>query len=376
MNRKRLKRRLINQIINSSPRNRSSHHKPQKINQFLFIEVQKGWGDFLYFLGLLKALHETGVIIDVATLPETVDRYKRVPFIRNVLNIQTPSEIETLTSRTYDVALDITYIDAKLWKLRLPLLKKLNCHTITTGPLFAKSSLFDEFIDISHVAHWSERLAVIYNSLISPYYPAKRSILPYFYSIQQTKSVASFLSKLNPNKKYIYVNTQSGSSDRSLSDIQIQKIVEIFNTNKNFIGIFYASTAIRESDNVIALPNMSFEELYLILQSCIAIITPDTSIVHLGSILNIPVLGFYCGNYRDYWSKYPQVDTWRPLSKRSIVYLEDDVDIADDSDFIYTHRKKPVSSYSVSTIEHVIQNFFDKLLNPEFSNREENTNIS
>lgn len=46
---------------------------------------------------------------------------------------------------------------------------------------------------------------------------------------------------------------------------------------------------------------------------CSLIITPDTSIVHVASALNIPVVAMYRNNDREYY-KYTMLETWGPLS--------------------------------------------------------------
>lgn len=356
-NRKRLLQKKIQNVLKADPIHRIKHSRPASVKRMLFIEVQAGWGDFFYFLGLIKALHNAGISVDIASLPETYERYKKLAFVHNCYSIESSDEI---TQNCYDLVFDITYVDDKLWKIRQSLLKNLDCYTVTASKVTAHSKLFDDFLDLGQRKHWRDRIALIYDFIVRPVFPSE-GINPFYDFPPATKVAKDYIQTLDPNTRYIYINTVARHKDRILSEKQITMLVDIFNQNKNFVGIFFTDQTIQESDYVKILPQMSFGDFSHILKQCDAIISPDTSVIHLGSILNIPVFGIYCGNYRDYFNQYAQPDVWAPLSKNSKIFFQNDPNTNDSSDFIYTHKKKPVSSYDVSILKNKILAFLQEL---------------
>lgn len=156
-NRSRLKKKRIKDLLKQDPTDRPYIPHPGTVSKLLFIEAQKGWGDFLYFLGLLNKLHNYGVIIDVASLPTTYSRYKNIDFIRTAFSMSNENDRIEISKRSYDVAIDITYVNNNGWEFRKPLLSTLTCHTMTTSDIASLSRLFDEFIDISSKAHWQKK---------------------------------------------------------------------------------------------------------------------------------------------------------------------------------------------------------------------------
>lgn len=359
-NRYRLKKNRIKRLLKQDPTDRSYVPHPETVSKLLFIEAQKGWGDFLYFLGLLNELHNYGVIIDVASLPTTYSRYKNIDFIRTVFSMSNENDIIEISKRSYDVAIDITYVNDNGWEFRKPLLSMLTCHTMTTSDIASLSRLFDEFIDISSKAHWQKRNALILNKILNPHVEIEN--IPPFYPVPQTSLVADhFLSMFNKNKDLVYVNTVGGDKYRTLCQKQVEAIASIFNEKKQSIGIFFSNFPIKETDHVKRLSQMQFDDLTKVVQQCKAIISPDTSIVHLGSALKIPVLGFYCGNNRDYWPKHAMQDVWAPLAENSFIYVEDDPGVNTLADYIYTHRKKPISSYDPLVLKQTCIDFLNKL---------------
>ena len=359
-NRTRLRNNRIKRLLRDDPKNRPSIPYPNSISTLLFIEAQKGWGDYLYFLGLLKKVSEAGVIIDVASHPSTFHRYKKIPFIRDTFSMSNEIDRNEISSRKYDIAIDVTYVNTNSWDYRKPLLSKLNCHTMTTSDMAANSKYYDQFIDISTKCHWQKRNALIYNTLLRP--TIKISRIPPYYPVPFNSEAAQhFLSTFKKGSKLVYINTVGGNSSRTFSQQQVEAIAETFNERRTSIGIIYSNFQIKETNFVKILPKLEFNDLTKVVQSCNAIISPDTSIIHLGSALNIPVLGIYCGNNRDYWRQYAMQDVWAPLSEGSIIYCEDDIDVTNISDYVYSHPKKSISGYDPRKIQNLCVKFLDLL---------------
>lgn len=359
-NRKRLKSSRIKKLLKTDPKYRKPYPYPDRLRKILFIEAQQGWGDFLYFAGLLKSLSKSGLIIDVASLPNTFERYKRLPFIRNTFPLGDQKSIKEITVQNYDLAIDVTYVNSNHWDLRLPLLSAIRCHTLTTSDVASTSKLFDHFIDLSEKCHWSQRNALIYNSIVHPE-DTEIAIPPFYPKLKESTHVKEFLDSLNLTKRIVYVNTKASAESRTLSREQTQVIIDLFNQRKSSIGIIFTDFTFEESNYVKRLPKMEFDEFSTFIQHSQAIISPDTSTVHLGSVFNIPVFGIYCGNNRDYWSQYAMQDVWAPLSHHSVSYVEDDPDASTESDFIYTHKKKSIKTYDPITLSKKIRNFLEKL---------------
>lgn len=205
-----------------------------------------------------------------------------------------------------------------------------------------------------------KRNALIFNKILNP--DVEIDNIPPFYPVPQTSLVADhFLSNFDKNKDLVYVNTVGGDKYRTLSQEQVEAIASIFNEKRQSIGIFFSNFQVKETDHVKRLSKMQFDDLTKIVQQSKAIISTDTSIVHLGSALNIPVLGFYCGNNRDYWPKHAMQDVWAPLAKNSFIYVEDDPGVKTLADYIYTHRKKPISAYTPLVLKQICINFLNKL---------------
>ena len=360
LNRKRLKRSRINKLLKTDPSYRESIPHPNKIKTILFMEAQEGWGDFLYFNGLLKSLHDRGITIDVASLRKTFNRYNKLDFIRDSFPLGDPNSVKEISSRTYDLAIDVTYVNSNYWELRRVILSSLHCHTITTSDIASSSKLFDNFIDLGTKCHWSQRNALIYNEILRPH--AKKTVIPPFYpTIDQSPCVKKFLESLTPNKSIVYINTKAGAKPRTLSEEQTKTLIDLFNQRQTSIGVFFTDFEFTETLYVRKLPKLEFDEFTSFIQHTQAIITPDTSAVHLGSAFNIPVFGIYCGNNRDYWSKFSMQDVWAPLSVNSYSYFEDDPGATSESDFIYAYKKKSISTYNSNILCEKILQFLTNL---------------
>lgn len=343
-NRARLRRDRIRRLLRTDPPHRDSVVHPEQVQTLLFIEAQEGWGDFLYYLGLLKALHEAGVVIDIVSLPETYKRYEDIPFVHHAYSLGSETDRAKIAGNHYDEAIDVTYVSDIHWDVRQPVLASLRCHTITVSDIVRQSKLFDEFVDLGTKEHWQDRNALMYDAILHPNKPS--GPIPPFYSIGALTPTADAFITTWDEQPHVYVNTAGRVEDRTLTREQVQALVDLFNQRKTAVGVFFSQYPLQESNWVKKLPTMPFADFTSVVKACRAIITPDTSAVHLGSAFNIPVLGIYCGNNRDYWPQYSMQDVWAPISKHSVVFCEDDPGVTMTSDFIYTHRKKPLSIYA------------------------------
>lgn len=179
---------------------------------------------------------------------------------------------------------------------------------------------------------------------------------PYYPKVNCTPCADEFIASWT-NTDYVYVNAIARVKNRSLSIKQIYALSDLFNTQKEVVGIFYTDYPIEETSWVKRLPTMPFADFSEVVQNCKAVISPDTAVVHLGSIYNLPVFGIYSGNNRDYWPQYAMQDVWAPLSEGSVIYVEDDPETTWQSDFEYRHPRKPIASYAPEAIAGAVRNF-------------------
>ena len=357
-NRKRLHKARIKKLLSADPKDRKPVPRPRAVNTLLFIEAQEGWGDFLYCLGLLKALSEKGVTIDVVSLPETYRRYESIPFIRHTFSMADEAAKAQIAASYYDMAFDVTYVNAIHWDLRAPILALLKCHTVTIGDVTAHSALFDEFVDVSGRCHWKDRNAVMLNAILGQS-TVSVPLPPFYPHPAHTPQADEFISSWD-NRNHVYVNTIARVEDRSLSHEQVLALADLFNERQQASGIFYTDMPIKETPWVRRLPTMPFADFTEVVRHCKATITPDTSVVHLCSIYHLPIFGIYCGNNRDYWPQYAMQDVWAPLSEGSVSFFEDDPGTTWQSDFVYKHHKKPVRAYSPEKLSAAVCAFLQK----------------
>ena len=121
-NKKRRKQQRFTNFLTQEPKFRPSIPRPHKITNLLFIEAQKGWGDFLYANGFLHELKNLNIKIDVVSLPETFQRYKNLSYISNSLSLTSPLSLDFIKSQNYDCTLDVTYVNYNYWELRRKIL--------------------------------------------------------------------------------------------------------------------------------------------------------------------------------------------------------------------------------------------------------------
>lgn len=304
-------------------------------------------------------MHQAGVIVDVVSLPSTYKRYENIPYVRYSYSLASQSDLKEIVGNNYDEAIDVTYVNANYWDLRQPLLASLRCHTLTISDMAQNSKLFDEFVDLGVVGHWQERNALLFNTILRPQTPLLL-IPPVCFSSSVAPVAERFIANWSA-EPHVYVNTVGRMVERTLTSEQVQAFVRLFNARKKSVGVFYTESPIEETEWVKRLPEMSFSDFTSVVKQCRAIITPDTSAVHIGSAFDIPVFGIYCGNNRDYWPQYAMQEVWAPISKSSRIFCEDDEGITQKSDFVYTHRKKPISAYSVSKLSEAVADFLESV---------------
>lgn len=293
--------------------------RPIELKNVLLLDCQLGFGDFLYFSGLAKKLANAGIRVSIGTMETAVARYRGQAQFAEVYDITK----DDLTEEFFDLIFDLTYVNINFWEKRAAILKRLNRYAIACGDIVSKYNLFQEYCDISKFAHTSMRMGKIYASIMGT--DSIEAIYPYF-SLPEAEIakpvVKSMLERFDKSDFVVYLNTLARDEDRCLSDGQIGEIVSAINLMPRVKCLLF-SNANFDCKNIIKMPRMDFESAATIIRRADAIISPDTSIVHLGSAFSIPTLAIFCGNDRDYYPQYPMKDVWGPLAPNSRIFSQD-----------------------------------------------------
>ncbi len=328
---------------------------PQKVQKVLILHFQPGWGDFLYLSGLVESLTNNGFQITLATPPNLVSRLQHISPDVKVWDATNPPPEHNLD---FDCIVDIDWVVGK--DHCLTMVKSIKCRAITCSIVLSKLNLYDQYIDFSQTAHMSDRYAMIVSALTRKKSPP---VLPHIsFTKDELSNADSYLtSKSIKEKHFIYLNTEGSDDDRKFSKGQIFDIVQT--TLKLQIPIVYYCPKydIRQEFSESAswlfpLPHGSFFEAAAIISRAAAIITPDTSIVHLASAFNIPVMAVFCEGDYDYFGKYHLSEVWSP---RSTVCLT--VDSSSSPTKKKTRQPIPIYKLPIN-FSLLTKNFIDKLI--------------
>ena len=132
--------------------------------------------------------------------------------------------------------------------------------------------------------------------------------------------------------------------------------LNLFKSRKKSIGIFHVKQNLEiNSSFALILPEMPFTDTINVINRCSAIISPDTSVIHIGSALQIPVFGIFCGNNRDYWERYAMNEAWAPTSKNSKIFYKN------TSKRLGNHNIIPISKYPPNEITLASETFLESL---------------
>lgn len=358
-NRRRLCNNRIRKVLSSNSESRQNSNFPEKLKRVLIVDGYQGWGDFLYHLGLIRDIATKGIMVDVATVEQSIPRYT-TQYVEKVFSIEDDSSIEDCCAEHYDLCIDLTYVNLNAWEKRLKLLRKLSCYSVTVGDVTAHSSFYSEYVDISTCAHQSERMAKIYNRIFNE---GKLRVFPVYCleKVKKSEDLLSFEKKISQGRRLVYVNAVAQDADRCLSEQQVRALVSLFVEEENVVGVFNSPFKIDEQQSVLRLPKLSFDNFALFLRECDAVITTDTSVTHLASAFNVPALVFFCGNDRDYFPKYAMSDVWAPLSQGSCFYKEDDPRKSKSENYFLLNSLKDVSEISVGKVRELSRDFLRSL---------------
>ena len=319
LNSRRLETRRKN-IARTQAISRSKISRPKSIKNIFVIDALKGLGDCIFVQDLItKFIHEHQAKVTVASLPHTHPIYKQRCDLVDLIDLENPDIRET----DYDIVIDLTYVGISFWKERRVLLQKLKHNfLVTCAPYFKETSTYDLFIDISNESHELLRL----RKVLSEIYDTNlddQAIMPCPLSLSTQNEVHDYISSQNiSNKKILYFNTLANTPDRCLSHKQIECVLDWIEKQTEFHAFVYSNTPpLNHGKNFTVLPKKSFPFTMGLIKISDAVISPDTSIVHVGSTYQVPTLALFCNNSFD-WFKKPMDQIWSPLAPKSIIVKE------------------------------------------------------
>lgn len=351
LNRKRLVVRKSKSFLYKDVKNRYKKIRPQKIKSILILHFQGGWGDFFYFAGLIKRIVECGVSCQIGTTKDLIERFKKLDYVNDVIDV---SDSSFLLERTPDCVLDLDWIIRS--NHNIDFIKKSNAWKVTCSDVLSNLKLFDDYIDLSKIDHMSKRYQKVLSYIVG--YDAG-VVLPIVPIDSNDEYFASnFIShKRFKEGEFIYFNAIGSERDREFSQDQIVAIVKYL-LARGFCVIYYSpklkiNEDIEYKNSIAAAPKVDFFKISAIASKAKAIITPDTSLVHLASAFNIPTMAVYCKNDYDYYGYALLSEVWAPLSNKSIV-----VDLSSKSDIF--KRKVDISNLSCD-FEKITSKFITNL---------------
>jgi ADP-heptose:LPS heptosyltransferase len=123
---------------------------------------------------------------------------------------------------------------------------------------------------------------------------------------------------LHQNKKLILINVSAGSQDRKWNKENWISVIKSMDNDESLIIVIYMkedesdAIEITNQTDAIRLTSSDFSEIIALVSMSNLVITPDTSIVHVASAFNVPLIGLY-GNIKSNNMKFA------PLSDLKLV---------------------------------------------------------
>ena len=359
LNRRRIKSHKVRLGKKYDAQNFVKIQRPEKIKKVLLVDCQLGFGDFLYFAGLARKLSCHGVCVSVGTIGSALDRYKNQPYLCAVYDIE--RDAGSINGENYDLIFDLTYVNINYWPERSSILKRLSRYAITCGDVSSQYHLYQEYCDISSYTHTAKRMGKIYAAIVGE---DEEAIPPFFYVSDEEvqREAAETLKKIHQEDFVVYLNSKARDKDRCLSDDQTCSIVNKLKGLHKIKIILFSKVEFNDSD-VINMPNVDFSTAAKIIHRANAIVSPDTSIVHLGSAFNIPTFAIFCGNDRDYFPQYPMKEVWGPLAENSFIFSCDKPHTFDYA--VPLDKVTPISDINPEMLSEVVKEFVQGLIKKE-----------
>lgn len=332
LNRRRLFWKRLRVVKKEDLPQRHPLTRPDSVKRLLVIDAFPGFGDAVYTNGLLSALVRDGLEVSVAAREKMLSVFRTNDALEAIYALESESDRQACLAENFDMVVDLDYNHTHTFPLRMPWLKALRAFAATCSEYGRELNVFHDFIDISRFAHVGERLG-----LVRAYVLGRENVEP-------IRPVFDVPEHAPLESKAVYVNTLASQDDRCLSAEQIAQLAAWFRKEQRICGLFYVSDDVKleEGPWVKRIRPDSFASAASVLKQTVAVITPDTSMVHVAAAFEKPVLALFCGKERDYFPAYAMSETWTPRSEKAMVVKPDES---------LPGKVVPVSAISPSALE-------------------------
>lgn len=265
----------------------------------LILRLDGKLGDTVISTGLFRALADEGYEIDIVTRPQNTFVYEFVPVKHRLLSLKKGlfSSLRLfllLRKENYDALVCSTHIldPTSLWLSRF-----VRAHKKTVF-LNEQINFFDQHIQRNFLtAHITERHQQVFQSITGKKSP---TVCQYFLKISDKtfQEAADFIKNY---KKVIILNSFTGAKLRNFSMLTTQSLIEkltqdcvvISIGNEGDLNILREWNRSYQNPNWVIPSRGDFAFNAALIKLSNVVITPDTSIVHIASAFNAPLVAIY-----------------------------------------------------------------------------------
>ena len=175
------------------------------------------------------------------------------------------------------------------------------------------TNTFDITLDndvINYDLHFTERCLKSLKYLgVEPF-----SVIPKPEIIVNEQIDKEITEKLNGLRDFILINTSSNSEFRMWGDENWYNFISKISQNNTLVVIYqkdrinFIIELLSKNIQVVVIESNNIFEAVSIIKCAKMLITPDTSLVHIASAFNVPVLGLYISNQANFKKFYPLSD--------------------------------------------------------------------
>ena len=357
LNRKRILAHRLRKIKSFDLKKPRNAPRPSKVSKAALLVTAPMFGDSLFVAGLIKKLAESGIDVAVFTKTASFGLFSHLPFVSRdrLFGIENANGLDGAWAFAPDVLVDLEYASNRDFELRAALVRRLSCRCLCTASYLRGLNLYDGYIDFAKCTHESIRMAEIFNAIV----PGGKEVQigPFCHLADDSIATAhAFVSSLDlRGRKLVYFNAVARKGSSTLSQDQARAIIGYLKTDGNCFFVCNAGS-IEESANVRSLPKLDFNGFCAFLRLCDGIITPDTSVVHVASAFDIPILAIYPGNSLDPCKRCLVSQAWAPMSRIHVEFSPDSAGFHVDRFGYPSDREIYVNEVPVKALLEVVGN--------------------
>lgn len=340
--------RFLNLIKNINQRNLAHKIVPEagQFSKVLLINFLGGLGDGLYVNGLIRYFVTSGLKVSIAS-PKKINNIFRTTLSEEAIyDIFSPAARKRMYLKEWDAVIDLSYCVLPRYDIRAEILSSVSGPIIALDPqIRSNPHVCSEYLDISDCGHIGKRWACVANRIIGRNI---RCIRP-FVGIPPRKT----------KEPYVYVNTIGSESHKTLTQEQIGWIAEFFDSRK-IKAYFYCpqNANLKTTEYVKRVQPSSFADACGWVGAAKAIVTPDTSIVHVATAYEVPQLTFFARNKLGGFGT-SALEEFHPISTS--------VNVLPKKKNLLSKEIVPISAMEKKEMETALSSLMKKISNPKAS---------